>query len=57
MGEFARLGPTDSQQLKSIEVEAARLHERSTRASPAEKAQIEQRANQLLQQLQGLEHQ
>ena len=56
MGEFARLNQTNSQQLKAIEVEAAQLQERSKRASPAEKAQIEQRANQLLQQLQRLEH-
>ena len=56
MGEFARLGPADARQLKAIEVEAAQLHQRSTRASPAERAHIEQRANKLLQQLQGLEH-
>lgn len=56
MGEFARLSQADSRQLKAIEVEAAQLYERSKRASSAEKAQIEQRANQLLQQLQGLEH-
>ena len=55
-GEFARLSQADSQQLKAIEVEAAQLQERSKRASPAEKAHIEQRANQLLQQLQGMEH-
>ena len=55
-GEFARLSQADSQQLKAIEVEAAQLQERSKRASPAEKAHIEQRANQLLQQLQRMEH-
>jgi flagellum-specific peptidoglycan hydrolase FlgJ len=56
MGEFARLRQADSRQLKAIEVEAAQLQELSKRASPAEKAHIEQRASQLLQQLQGLEH-
>jgi hypothetical protein len=56
MGEFARLSQANPRQLKAIEVEAAQLYERSKRASPADKAHIEQRANQLLQQLQGLEH-
>lgn len=54
-GEFARLSRANSQQLKAIEAEAAQLQERSKRASPAEKGQIEQRAEQLLQQLQSLE--
>jgi hypothetical protein len=57
MGEFVRRSQAHSPQLKAIEVEAAQLQERSKRASPAEKARIEQRANQLLQQVQGLEHQ
>jgi len=56
MGEFARRSQAHSPQLKAIEVEAAQLQERSKRASPADKARIEERANQLLQQVQGLEH-
>jgi hypothetical protein len=56
MGEFARRSRAHSPQLKAIEVEAAQLQERSTRASPADKARIEERANQLLHQVQGLEH-
>ena len=43
-----------SPQLEAIEQEAAQLWQRSQRASPAEQAQIEQRAGQLLQQLQQL---
>jgi hypothetical protein len=56
MGEFARRSEAHSPQLKAIEVEAVQLQERSKRASPAEKARIEQRASQLLQQVQELEH-
>jgi hypothetical protein len=55
MVEVARLrqaaGPARSPQLEAIEQEAAQLFQRSQRA-PAERAQIEQRAGQLLQQLQ-----
>jgi hypothetical protein len=56
MGEFARQSQAEARQLKAIETEAAQLYKRSERASPAEKAQIEQRASQLLQQLQGMDH-
>jgi hypothetical protein len=56
MGEFARQSQAEARQLKAIEAEAAQLYKRSERASPAEKAQIEQRASQLLQQLQGMDH-
>lgn len=56
MAEFARLNQANSRQIKAIEVEAAQLQERSKRASTAEKARIEERAYQLLQQLRGLEH-
>ena len=56
MAEFTRQsqagGPAASLQLEAIQEEAAQLFERSKRASPAEQAQIEQRAAQLLQQLQ-----
>lgn len=56
VAEFTRQsqasGPAASPQLDAIQEEAAQLHERSKRASPAEQAQIEQRAGQLLQQLQ-----
>jgi len=55
MEEFARLSQAQARQVKAIEVEAAQLQERSRRASPAEKVQIEQRADQLLQQLYRLE--
>jgi mRNA-degrading endonuclease toxin of MazEF toxin-antitoxin module len=55
MEEFARLSQAQARQVKAIEVEAAQLQERSRRVSPAEKAQIEQRADQLLQQLYRLE--
>ena len=54
-GEYARLSQANSQRLKAIEAEAAQLQERSKRASPAEEGQIEQRAEQLRQQLQSLE--
>ena len=56
IGEFARLNQAGTSQLKAIAVEAAQLQERSKRASSAEKAQIEQRAEQLLRQLQLLKH-
>ncbi len=57
MAEVARLrqasGPVArSTQLEVIQQEAAQLFPRSKTASPAEQAQIEQRAGQLLQQLQ-----
>ena len=58
MVEFTRqsqAGATpQARQLEAIQEEAAQLYERSKRASPAEQAQIEQRAGQLLQQLQQL---
>ena len=58
MAEFTRQsqasGPAASPQLDAIQQEAAQLFERSKRASSAEQAQIEQRAGQLLQQLQQL---
>jgi len=47
MAEFGRL-----RQVAAIEQEAAQLFQRSQRAAPGERAQIEQRAGQLLQQLQ-----
>jgi hypothetical protein len=56
MEEFARQSQAEARQLKAIEAEAAQLYKRSEGASPAEKAQIEQRASQLLQQLQEMDH-
>jgi len=56
--ELARLrqarATPQARQVDAIEQEAAQLFERSKRASPADRAQIEQRASQLLQQLQQL---
>jgi len=56
MAEFTRLSlaPAVSAQREVIQQEAAQLFQRSKTASPAEQAQIEQRAAQLLQQLQQL---
>jgi len=55
MAEFTRLrqaaATPQARQLEAIKEEAAQLYERSKHASPAEQAQIEQRARQLLQQL------
>jgi hypothetical protein len=55
MAEFTRQSQVSATphawQLEAIQEEAAQLFERSKRASPAEQAQIEQRAGQLLQQL------
>jgi hypothetical protein len=56
MGEFTRQSQAEARQFKAIEAEAAQLYKRSEHASPAEKAQIEQRASQLLHQLQGMDH-
>jgi hypothetical protein len=47
MAEVARL-----RQVAAIEEEGAKLWQRAQRAAPAERAQIEQRARQLLQQFQ-----
>jgi hypothetical protein len=56
MAEFTRqvqAGTTpQTRQLEAIQGEAAQLYERSKHASPSEQAQIDQRARQLLQQLQ-----
>jgi hypothetical protein len=58
MAEFGRLrqarATPQARQVEAIEQEAAQLFQRSQRAAPAERAQIEQRAGQLLQQLQQL---
>jgi DMSO/TMAO reductase YedYZ molybdopterin-dependent catalytic subunit len=55
MAEFTRrtqaAATLQVRQLEAIQKEAAKLYERSKRASPAEQAQIEQRALQLLEQL------
>ena len=48
--------PAQSPQLDAIRREAGQLLERSKTASPAERAQIEQRAAQLIQQLQQMGH-
>jgi len=56
MVEFTRLAlvsaTPQARQLEAIQQEAAQLLQRSKTASPAERAQIEHRAGQLLQQLQ-----
>jgi hypothetical protein len=44
-----------ARQLDAIQEEAAQLFQRSKTAPPGEQAQIEQRAGQLLQQLQQLD--
>jgi hypothetical protein len=51
-----RPAPAQSPQLDAIRREAGQLLERSKTASPAERAQIDQRAAQLLQQLQQMGH-
>jgi hypothetical protein len=55
MAEFTRQSQAaatpQARQLEAIQEEAAQLAARSKSASPAEQAQIEQRARQLLQQL------
>src|SRR5262249_8388501 len=56
IGEFTRqsegAAPPQAPQFEAIRKEAMQLYERSKRASPTEQAEIEQRAHQLLQQLQ-----
>lgn len=51
-----RPAPAQSPQLDAIRREAGQLLERSKTASPAERVQIEQRATQILQQLQQMGH-
>lgn len=53
MAQLARMRQSGGGVPENIKQEANQLRERSKNASPAEKAQIEQRAGELLRQLQG----